>query len=291
MSRPYVSAPDDLSEQQFSEWRQLLEERVGIRLTAQQKQLLCSQVSIRMREVGEDDFTGYFNRVSERVDGQLEWSILLDRLLVKETSFFRHRGSLDYICGHLQDRINNGALRESYDVWSLGCSSGEEPYSLAMMINECFELAKLPPAYSILGTDISRVAVAIARAACYSKRKLEQVPSAFRYKYFKATNKGQYRFEHSLVSKMCFSCVNILQLKSMPKLSFDVIYCQNVLLYFPQTRRHSILDVIAEKLRPGGLLAIGLGEVTNWSHASVKRVARADVQIYQRHLDGTNDDN
>lgn len=287
MSWSLVSEPD-LSEQEFTRWKTLLEERIGIRLAAHQKKFLQNQVSKRMRELGETDFDRYFQRVDKTAEGQLEWSILVDRLVVKETSFFRHEPSLNFVCQHLQDRINNDTLDESYDVWSLGCSTGEEAYSLGMLINESFELAKREAYFGITATDVSKVAVSLARTGQYSARKLEFVPSAFRYKYFSEYNTGQFRFDHEISSRLCFISANVLRVKEMPKLQFDVIYCQNMLVYFQQVMRRKLLDAIAEKLKPGGVLVIGLGEVTNWKHPKVERVARADVQTYVALNDSLN---
>ena len=205
MTWSLVSAPD-ISEQQFSQWSKLLETRVGIRLNVNQKQFLQSQLGIRMRELGEEDFSNYFRRVSDTEKGQLEWSILVDRLLVKETNFFRNQTSLNFVCSHLQDLINNGMQPASYDIWSLGCSTGEEAYSLAILINEVFELAKLEPYFGITATDVSRVAISLARIGRYSNRKLEFVPSSFRYKYFSKADGNNASFEHEIADKICFSC-------------------------------------------------------------------------------------
>lgn len=259
--------------------------RLGIHLGMHQKQFLQSQVSMRMREVGEESFSRYFERVSDRQKGALEWSILLDRLVVKETSFFRHEPSYRYVSAELQGRIDNGKLADSFDVWSLGCSTGEEAYSLAMMLNEIFELAKLNSYFSVSATDVSRVAISLARMGQYSERKLDFVKQAFRYKYFTScepvsADHGQSQFDHEVKNKICFSVANILKKNEMPPLLFDIVYCQNLLVYFSHELRHQILDNVVEKLKPGGRLIIGLGEVINWNNPSVERVARTDVQAY-----------
>src|SRR5690606_37138364 len=123
----------------------LLEERAGIYLSDHQRVFLQTQVSMRMRELGHDDYTQYYRRVLDGVSGLVEWSVLIDRLAVKETSFFRHKPSIDTVVQYLQQRVNNRTLTDSFDVWSVGCASGEEPYSLAMVINDCFEYARIEP--------------------------------------------------------------------------------------------------------------------------------------------------
>ncbi|WP_096085653.1 CheR family methyltransferase [Agaribacterium haliotis] len=279
MAWTYEAAPD-LSDQQFALWSQLLEMRVGVRLGQHQRQFLQSQVGMRMRELGEESFSDYFHRVTDAPNAQLEWAILVDRLVVKETTFFRHKPSLNYVAHFLQDRINAQKLGSSFDIWSLGCSSGEEAYSLAMVTNESFELAQLEQQFSVTATDISRVAISLAKAATYPARKLEFVPASFKRKYFVEMADANYRFQHPVVSKMCFSCSNILNLDDMPSLDFDVVYCQNLLVYFQQSLRHKLLDSIVKKMKPGALLVIGLGEVTSWSNDQLQRIQRPEVQAY-----------
>lgn len=281
MNWSIVNAPD-LSDQQFSEWKKLLEERVGISVGDSQKQFLQSQVSIRMREVGEADFSRYLQRLQDGVAGKIEWSILLDRLVVKETNFFRHQSSYDFVCTYLQNKINNSALTEAFEVWSLGCSTGEEPYSLAMLINEMFELAKLEPYFGIMGTDVSRMAISRAREAKFPEKKMDFVPSALRYKYFKEVGKKQFRFEHDVKRKVCFANNNIMNLTTMPPQQFDLIYCQNLLVYFAQEMRQKLLNAIVDKLKTGAILILGLGEVTHWKNPKVERLARTDVLAYVR---------
>ena len=91
-----------------------------------------------------------------------------------------------------------------------------------------------------------------------------------------------YEFDHEVKEKVCFSTANILQTSDLPPLLFDIVFCQNLLVYFQQALRHRLLDDIAEKLKPGGVLVIGLGEVINWSNPLLDRVKRADVQAYVR---------
>jgi len=270
----------------LGQWRELLRERAGVRLNENQKQFLQSQVTMRMREVGEQDIASYFSHISDASEGRLEWSILIDRLVVKETSFFRHQPSLNYVCAHLQNKIVQQNIVDNFDIWSVGCATGEEAYTLAMLVNEAFELAKIDPYFGVLATDISRAAISVARSGQFSARKLSFVPSSFRFKYFTELGRDMHKFDHELIDKMCFSTANVLHTDGMPNLLFDVIYCQNMLVYFDQDLRHNLLDSMVNRLKPSGLLVIGLGEVTSWKHEAVERVNRADVQVYQKHANG-----
>ncbi len=277
----------ELTDLQFEQWNKLLEERTGIQVAAHQRGFLQMQIAARMRELEIKYFAEYFNQVSTGLQGMIEWSILVDRLVVKETSFFRHRDSIDCVRQLVQDRINNQKLSESFEVWSLGCATGEEPYSLAMVINDCFELAGLEPYYGITATDISQPALQRAREGMYGKRKLEPLTNDERVRYFKAMDEACESFQvtDKLRDRVCFSQGNVMKLSEMPMVKMDVIFCQNVLIYFRRWRRKEILNELASRLKSGGLLLIGLGEVVDWSHPQLERVSDERIQAYIRRAD------
>lgn len=274
----------ELTDLQFEQWNKLLEARTGIQVSAHQRSFLQLQIAGRMRELGIKHFSEYFNQVSSGLQGMVEWSILVDRLVVKETSFFRHRDSIESIRQLVQNRINNQHMTESFEVWSLGCATGEEPYSLAMVINDCFELAGLEPYYGITATDISQPSLQGAREGIYSKRKLEPVTAEERARYFKALNESGESFQVSdkLRDRVCFSQGNVMNLSEMPMVKMDVIFCQNVLIYFRRWRRREILNELASRLKPGGMLVIGLGEVVDWTYPELQRLNDERIQAYVR---------
>lgn len=271
-----------LSLEQFARWCKLLEERTGMQLVPQHKALLESQISSRMRELDLDDYDGYYQQVTNGPAGMLEWTVIIDRIAVKETSFFRHRPSLEYVRRYLQHKINNQSLEESFDVWSIGCASGEEAYSLAMVINDCFELAAFNPYYGITAFDLSVSALATARKGRYAKRKIEAVKADEFKRYTKQTTNGNYEIVSRLRERVCFTQANIINHNNLPKVKVDVIFCQNLLVYFRRWLRRDILNALADHLKPGGILVTGLGEVTEWEHPKMQRISADEVQVYVR---------
>lgn len=286
-----LQALPQLSDEQFAQWSQLLEERAGIYLTEQQKTFLQTQVIQRMRELGVLDYSEYYQRVVDGVAGLVEWTRLVDRLVVNETRFFRHRASVDFIGQCLVKRMSEAyaelgygeeppAVKDSFDIWSVGCSSGEEPYSLAMVINDAYHMVGREARFSITATDISRAALTIARTGIYGERKLIDVDKTFRQRYFTKVANGQYQVAAHLRDRICFNQGNVLNINEMPTLKVDVIYCQNLLVYFRRWLREHILNAFVERLQPGGLLVIGTGEVVGWSHPAMQRVQASMVQAY-----------
>ncbi len=277
-----LQAAPDLTDQQFSQWCKLLEQRAGICLSDQQRIFLQTQVAMRMRELGHDDYSQYYNRLVDGVSGMMEWSVLIDRLVVKETSFFRHKPSFDYARNYLQNKVNNSELKESFDIWSVGCSTGEEPYSLAMIMSDIYGLARMEPYYGIIATDISRAALGIARAGVYPQRKVELVDRSVRNRYFEAQASNRFTVKSDLKERICFNQGNVLNIKDLPTINLDVIFCQNLLIYFRKWLRHEIMNAFAERLKPGGIIICGLGEVVEWAHPDVKRLNVDEVQAYVR---------
>lgn len=275
-----LQAVPQLSDAQFARWSKLLEERAGIYLTDQQRTFLQTQVSMRMRELGFTDYGDYYRRVIDGVAGMVEWSLLIDRLVVKETSFFRHHASIDYVGKVLLQHLGESANQHDFDVWSVGCATGEEPYSLAMVINDGYQMAGTEPRFGITATDISRAALSLARTGVYGERKLERLPDNYKSRYFSPVATGQYQVSHELRDRICFNQGNVLNINEMPIIKVDVIYCQNLLVYFRRWLREQILNAFVERLKPGGILIIGLGEVVDWSHPNLKRVPVDTLQAY-----------
>lgn len=277
-----LQATPDLSDQEFAQWGKLLEDRAGICLGDAQRVFLQTQIAMRMRELGLSSYAQYYARILDGVSGMMEWSMLIDRLVVKETSFFRHRPSITFVQQYLQNLINNQKIGESFDIWSVGCSSGEEPYTIAMVLNEIFELAKSESYYGIIASDISRAALSIAKAGIYPQRKVEMIEGHFRKRYFTQVEKNRYQISHELRDKVCFNQSNVLNISEFPSIKLDVIFCQNLLVYFRRWLRHEIMDALVDHLKPGGILLCGLGEVVDWSHPKAARVPADEVQVYIR---------
>lgn len=272
----------EFSEAQYGRWCELLEQRIGMQVAQHQRSFLQIQIARRMNELGFDEFDHYYDYVTGGIRGAMEWRQLIDRLVVRETSFFREPDSIQFVSQLLQQRILKRELRGGFDVWSLGCATGEEPYSLAMTLNDCFEGKGLKPQFSITASDISQQAVQRAREGIYGYRKLERVPKEQKLRYLREAEPGFMQIEAKLRDRICFSWANLMELPKMPVVPMDVIYCQNVMIYFKRERRKAIVNELVNRLRPDGVLIIGMGELVDWSHPLIERVRDDRVQAYRR---------
>lgn len=272
-----------MSDAEFEQWTRLLETRTGINLPLARKSFLLTSLSIRMREIGSPDYGSYYTLVTSGPGGAVEWSVLVDRLTVHETRFYRHASSLALLARHLQPRCARpGPL--SINAWSAGCASGEEAYSIAMVIEQQFSAHRGEHYYGVTGTDISLAALMEARRGEYHRRKLAGLEPGLLERYFAVQDNECYRVCDRLRKRVCFTRVNFLEPLAPTFSGMDVIFCQNVLIYFSRHERTDILNRMAECLAPGGLLVLGPGEIMQWSHPELERVPYEDTLAYCRPL-------
>jgi len=271
----------DMTATEFRDWQTLLEERTGVVLNERRRAFLQTNLSARMRELGVMDYATYYRQVTDGPRGAVEWSTLLDRLTVQETRFFRHRPSFEVLESYLRERLQQG-VTQPWELWSVGCASGEEPYSLAISAAEVLRESEHPDHFGVTGTDISLNALSKARDGQYGARRLEQLDADLCQRYFLAQDDGRFKVVPNLAARVCCARLNVLELAKAPMSGMDVIFCQNLLIYFRRWRRREILNRLAERLAPGGLLVVGVGEVAGWQHPELIPVADERVLAFTR---------
>jgi len=270
----------ELDDTQFARWQNLLEERTGMCITPQRRSFLQTSLGLRMQEVGCTSYQEYYERVLKGPSGAIEWITLVDRLTVQETRFFRDPDAFAFVEQYVQQKAAEESS-EAIEFWSVGCSSGEEAYSLAM-VGERW-LTPAGKRYAVTGTDISTIVLRKARAGKYQPRALDWIPEDYARLGFRQKEAGSsLEVSDSLRQRSCFTQVNILDLASSPLQSQHVIFCQNVLIYFRRWRRRDILNVLAGRLAPGGILVIGLGEMVDWQHPLLDPVRSNLVSAFVR---------
>lgn len=283
--RSRYSLLPDLDDDQFAQWSELLQTRLGIVLTADRKPFFMSGLRTRMREIGCVDYQAYYDRLCEPYSSLPEWAVLIDRLTIHETRFFRDPDALQLLSDTVVPAFC-ARMDHSLQAWSVGCATGEEAYSLAMVLDQALDPGgRTRHHFGITATDISRPALETARQAEYPVRRLAGIPSALQSRYCEPVEDNRFRIVERLRGRICFSQLNIVDLDRFPLDGFDLIYCQNVLIYFARKERKAILDRLAARLAPGGVLVIAPGDVLNWSHPQLQRIRREGTLAYQRRVD------
>lgn len=273
----------DMDDAQFRQWQALLESRTGVCVGEQRKLFLQTSLCARMREKQMTDYQTYYEHVTQGPTGAIEWSALLDNVTVRETTFMRHRPSFDCVADHLRRRLMINGGKRPVHLWSVGCASGEEAYSLALTTAQCLRSAGLnEDGFGIWASDISPKALEQGRIAHYSTARLGGLTQTERSTWLSALKDGRYEVIPALRDRVCFTRLNILELAQAPIRDLDIIFCQNLLIYFRRWRRRDLLNLLASRLAPGGMLIIGLGEIVDWKNPLLERVPDDRVQAYVR---------
>lgn len=270
----------DLDQEQIGQWLSLLEKRTGISFEKHQR-ILQAGLKQRMQEVGVDSYADYYAMVTEHKQAAVEWTALLRTLTVKETRFWRDPDALEFLRKYLHQRLPASTDDPSaLEIWSVASSTGEEPYTLAMIVSDVLKSLRLQKYFGITATDICLSSLSIARKGIYPNQRLFTLQPHQQQLYFKSVNERESAVVDSLKERVCFVRANIIDLQDLPVSNMDIIYCQNVLIYFKHWRQKAVLNELVNRLKPNGLLIVGMGEALNWENEQVVRVKDDHVQAY-----------
>lgn len=272
-----------MDEDLFKRWVKLLEQRTGIVVPSNRRSFLLTNLRGRMREAGYTSFEAYYTDLQSGPKAAVEWATLVDRLTIHQTHFFRHQPSYDYIeRTWLPARTAALSWDGSIHAWSVGCASGEEAYSLAMAIDRGLDTVPGRSYFGITATDVSQPALATGRAGRYPNLRRSEIPTEAARRYTKDVDQQTFEIDERLRRRVAFSVFNLLDLGRAPVKEIDLIFCQNVLIYFPRERRLEMLAGFASLLKPGGVMILGPGEVTQWNYPGLERVSNRQVLAYRR---------
>jgi chemotaxis protein methyltransferase CheR len=267
-----------VSEHELSEIRGLVEKRSGILFDQSRERFF----STRVREHVEARKLAHGTDLLRLIkNSNVEFDSLLQRLLTQETSFFRYPAVFEALEKRVLPDLHMKKFWEnprSLRVWSAGCASGQEPYSIAMTVADALEFADAWNIH-ILATDVSREALDHAEKGMYATRELEPVSPRQREQYFSAAS-GHYTVRPRLRSMVTFAPMNLAQVVYMGK--FDCIFCMNVLIYFSEERQAQLIQRFHEYLEPGGYLFLGHAESIAKADVAFDTHVYRDSRIYQK---------
>lgn len=254
---------NDLSDKDFERIRGVVYDHCGINLTKEKKELVRSRLSSQLRHHNMASYSDYLEMVL-RDPNSAEFVQFINRLSTNLTSFFREPRHYDYLKKHVLPRIEaatpaNGTLR--IRTWSAACSSGEEPYTLAMVLKESLPSNRKTDV-KILASDISTTVLDKARAGRYPAERLATVSNDLQRKYFEAQADKSgfvYTVRPELRQMVLFKQINLIQ--DWPTITpLDFIFCRNVLIYFDKATHKKLAHRFYDLLKPGGVLFIGHSE-------------------------------
>ena len=265
-----------ISDQDFLKLVQYMLDNYGIDLS-KKRTLIESRLSIPVKKMGFDSFSTFVDYAINDRSGKAV-NLLTTKLTTNYTFFMREKEHFDFlkesVFPYLESKLEDKDIR----IWSAGCSSGEEAYTIAMAIDDYFGPEKLFWDAKVLATDISTSMLNAAIKGVYDESRLEKLPEEWKRKYFKKLDEDTYGIKENIKNEVIFRVFNLLD--EFPfKRKFHVIFCRNVMIYFNREARISLVGKFYDYLEIGGYLFIGHSESLNGISNDFKYVKPA---IYRK---------
>lgn len=243
-----------LGDADFEQYRALIYKESGITFTATNRSILESRLKERLREKTIDSVKTYFAEISKNKE---ELKGFLDSITTNLTRFFRNQAHFDalekFVIPELINKIKKGA-GSTLKIWSAGCSTGEEPYTIAMLLEEI-----LPPSwkYEIVASDISLKCLMTAKEGFYAENRIVGIPDKYLAKYFDKVGDG-YKVHSNLQSKIRFDYHNLKN--DSGQRGLDIVFCRNVIIYFDEAAQTAVINRFWDAMAAKSFLFIGHSE-------------------------------
>jgi chemotaxis protein methyltransferase CheR len=267
-----------LSEHELSEIRMLIEERTGIRFDESRERFFSTRVRDHLKAKRLERGTDLLRSMRK---SNVEYEALLERLLTQETSFFRYPGVYEAFEKRVLPELHTKKFWKNprtLRIWSAGCSTGEEPYSIGITIADSLTFADSWNV-EILATDVGRQALKHAERGIYKGRSIASVNEKQLAAHFTAVNSG-YEVKPRLRRMVSFAQMNLASAVYVGRM--DMIFCMNVLIYFSEERRHALVQRFYDTLEPGGYLFLGHSESISKMPVKFQAIVLNDCILYRK---------
>jgi len=271
-----------LSENVFRLLRDLISEHCGIYFDDDSRYTIEMRLNRRLTVQGFDNFRDYYRYLLYDKDKDTELAEIIDVVTVNETYFFREEKQFKAMVEEIVPELcQSMGERKKLRIWSAGCASGEEPYSIAMLFMEN-PLLLNGTEVEIIGSDINRRVLEKARRGVYTKNSFRSTDDYFTRKYFDAEG-GDFRIKDTVRERVSFSHINLMNTQRQGFIGeVDIVFCRNVLIYFSQEAKKKVVDSFSGRLRNGGYLMLGHAEsLMNLSTGFTLKHLKNDM-VYQK---------
>ena len=269
-----------LSERDFKRLSKFIHSECGIKMPDSKKTMLESRLQKRLRCLKLASFTEYCDYLFSPQGIENELVHMIDVVTTNKTDFFREPGHFDYLAQKALPELialHGAGIRKELTVWSAGCSTGEEPYTLAIVLSEFAERCPgFKFRYLILATDISTEVLEKAKHGIYEHDKVDPLPPGMKKKYLlrgKNKSSGLVRIAPELRSKVRFRRLNFLEGDFGMREHMDIIFCRNVIIYFDRPTQEKLLSRFCSHLGPGGYIFMGHSETLHGMNLPLLQVA------------------
>jgi chemotaxis protein methyltransferase CheR len=251
----HLDLPDDV----FRQMRDEIYKRTGMYFADSAKYLLQKRLSPRAKELNFDSFQKYFYFLQYDPRSDAEFDQIYDLVTTNETYFFREPAQLTAFVEEIVPELLTRKAVKKVRIWSAGCSSGEEPYTIAMLLSEAGLYEKA--AFEIFASDINQQVLAKARKGIYRESAFRATPTALRDRYFTRETDGSWRINDLVRNRISFGRLNLYDEARVSLLGhLDIVFCRNVIIYFDDSSKRVVVTNFYNRLIDGGYLLLGHSE-------------------------------
>lgn len=246
----------------FARFKEFIETTLGIKIPPSKKIMLESRLAKRLRALKMPDYEQYCDYVFSPEGFEREIQQLIDVVTTNETDFFRENNHFDFLSSTVLPELVTKRQLSEINVWSVAASTGQESYTLAMVLEE-FAKKATPFRYRILGTDISSKVLMIAKTGIYTDHQAAKIPDALKRRYCARSRNAEQktiRFKPEIREKITFGQLNLMDDAYPIKKRYHIVFCRNVFIYFDRPTQKKVLERIYSFLAPGGYLFMGHSE-------------------------------
>jgi len=263
----------NIEEKDFIRLASYVQQNYGINLT-KKKQLIKGRLNSTLISMGFDNFKEYVDYILTKSSPK-DVDIMLNKLTTNYTYFMREQSHFDYLKNSILPYLVENKRNKVLSIWSAGCSTGQEPYTISIILKEFFGSEASKWDTRVLATDISQDALTKAKAGIYKSESLIDMPESWKKKYFTILpGSNEYEASKELKNNIIFRSFNLMEPIKF-KIPFDVIFCRNVMIYFDQQTKDGLVDRFYNATNSGGYLLIGHSETLNKSTTKYKYIMPA----------------
>lgn len=273
----HLDLPDDV----FRQIRDAIYQKSGLRFAESSKYLIQKRLSPRAQELSFDSFQKYFYFLQYDPRSAAEFDHIFDLVTTNETYFFREPAQLHAFVEEIVPELLAEKQVKKIRIWSAGCSSGEEPYTIAMLLAESghFEQAS----FEIFASDINQQVLTKARKGLYRDNAFRATSPELRERYFVKEGEGLWRISDQIKNKVSFGRLNLYDSSRVSLLGYlDVIFCRNVIIYFDDQSKKLVIDNFYGRLNQGGYLLLGHSESLISLSSQFKLKHLKNDMVYQK---------
>jgi chemotaxis protein methyltransferase CheR len=263
-----------LSSREFEIVADIVYQKCGINLQPCKKTMVESRLNRRLRALNISTFDNYLQLITTKDGIENELSRMIDVLTTNKTDFFREVHHFEFLIDSVLPQFMASHGSKSLKVWSAACSSGEEPYTIAMVLQE-FANQNPSFSYEVMASDISTQVLQKAMQATYHADRADDIPHTYRSKYLlksKDKSNPRIRIVPGLRTKVRFERINLIDDGLNVEQLQDVIFCRNVLIYFDRETQFKVINNLLKNLHSGGLLFIGHSESLHFFDLPIKQI-------------------